>query len=331
MIKGSPKKPIRLEAILDKIEPYDIYRFYLGRDFKIGKNTASPFHSDSDPSFNINVASGGQLFHIDFGDRTKTGNCFKFVQQLYGIGFQDALLKIDIDFGLGLWSDKKYDYRRIIADYKKPKILKAKKECIIQVITKKYTNLQLKYWNDYHLDRSEIKEDNVFSIQKLYVNKKLINTQEICFGYFYESGWKIYTPFAGKGEMKWISNIPLDLMDGLKELVPGPLAFIQKSKKDKLVAKKFVKNTASTQNESPQSISPSNIEFLQRNFDRTILQFDPDRAGVTACTYYNQFGFGYVNTDKSYIQVGVKDLADMSKGMGLNEVEKFLKVKNIIG
>ena len=330
MIKGSPKKPIRLEAILDKIEPYDIYRFYLGRDFKIGKNTHSPFHSDSDPSFNINVAPGGQLFHVDFGDRTKRGNCFKFVQQLYGVDFQAALLKIDIDFGLGLWCDKRYDYKEIVAEFKKPKILKPKKECIIQVITKNFTNLQLRYWNDYHIDISELKEDNIFSINKLYVNKKHVNVPEVCFGYFYEQGWKIYTPFAGKGEMKWISNIPIHLMDGIKDLVPGPMALIQKAKKDKLVAKKFVKNTASTQNESPQAISPENIDFLQKNFDKTILQFDPDRAGVTACTYYNQFGFGYINTDKSYVAKGIKDLAAMGKDMGMNEVEKFLKSKNII-
>jgi hypothetical protein len=331
MIKrGTPRKPVKFEYILEKIDEYDIYRFYLGVDIKIGKNISSPFRADKHPSFHINVTASGHIYHLDFADESKKGNCLKLVQQLYGVSYRDALYKIDNDFGLGLWSEKKSDYKRIIQEYKKPKELKPSPKAKIEVTPRNYTVDELRYWNEYHIDKSEIKEDHIYSIQSLYINDKLISSNELRFAYWYESGWKIYTPFASKKAFKWVSNIPIDLMDGLKDLVPGKRAIITKAKKDKLVWRKFVKNTASTQNESKQAINPTNIEFFQNNFESTIVNFDPDPTGVESCKYYNQFGFGYINTPKSYVEMGVKDLAQMSRDLCLNEVEKFLKSKNII-
>lgn len=56
-----------LKDLLDKLNDYDIYSYYVGQ-FKIGKLFNSPLRSDDkNPSFAIFKGNGGGLFFKDHG------------------------------------------------------------------------------------------------------------------------------------------------------------------------------------------------------------------------------------------------------------------------
>ena len=92
----------------------------------------------------------GYLMFIDYADTSLRGDCFTFVKLLYGFQkLNDALKLIDKDFGLGISSEPTGDnYKKIVAEYKQPEMIK--RNAIIQVKVRKFTNEELAYWNQYH-------------------------------------------------------------------------------------------------------------------------------------------------------------------------------------
>lgn len=327
MIKGSPKKQIHFENILDKVDPYYVYRYYLGKDFSTRKNVSSPFRKDDCPSFRIKVGTDGTLFHKDYGDATKAGNCINFVQQLYKVSYKEAIEKIEHDFGI-----KKTDktYERIIGDFKKPENLTPKEPDVIEVVTRPFTKEELQYWKQYEITESELRENDVYSIKELWKNGELKPDSNIRFAYKYDPFWKIYRPYVDK-KWKWIwNNTPNDRMYGLDKCIGRDKVLVTKSHKDYLVLSSIYPWVCSTQNESEVAINQVNIELLQKS-QEVYLVFDNDDAGVRSCKFYNQFGFKYWNVPRKYYQeTKSKDPSDLVKNYGLGELIKLLKSKNII-
>ena len=102
MVKGAKKVDLTIDAILDKVNDYEIYRYYVGHDFVLGKTFCSPFRKENDPSFSIIVSKSGKLHHMDYGDSSKRGDCVDFVRQLYmGMSYGRALKLIARDLGVG--------------------------------------------------------------------------------------------------------------------------------------------------------------------------------------------------------------------------------------
>lgn len=184
MIQGRKKPNLTTDSVLEKISEYDIYRFYMPhQNWKINVVTYSPFRNEKNPSFIIGYR-GGILKFIDFGDSSKRGNCFNFVMMLFNISLNDALLMIDRDFGLGIVTaspTKKYE--RIVSDYAQPTST-CKREYFIQVKTRKFTHEELAYWNGYYQDIDDLRANNVYSIDTVYLNKKKfpIKDSELRFG-----------------------------------------------------------------------------------------------------------------------------------------------------
>jgi len=169
MISGKPKEFITINMVLDKISPYDIYRFFCPTKFSLNQPINSPFRRDSFPSFVIGTKHG-EVRHIDFGDIRYRGDCVDFVMQLHNLpSITDTLKLIDKSFGLGITGEKK-DYKKTIITYDQPKIIK--KDSFIQVVPRKFTKEELKYWNEYHQDIEYLKRENINSISRLYFIKK---------------------------------------------------------------------------------------------------------------------------------------------------------------
>lgn len=329
-ITGSKKKQLTMDAILDLITPYDIYRYYFG-DFQINHATVNHLRGDRNPSFIIGNKYG-ELSHFDFGDSNWRGDCFSLVMQKENCDLNTALHIIDRDFGLGISTDTfKGKYKEITSAYKQPEI--TKKNTLIQIITRKFTKEELAYWNQYHIDISELRENNVYSIKTLFFNKSKFPLKEtdIRFGYYYEGFWKIYRPMAGKDDKWFPNNVPITMMDGKHLIKDCDTAFINKSKKDYMVVSKIFKCSCGVQNEGIGCFSPENVEYLKSNSRRQILSFDADGPGVKNSQYITKlFGFDYCNVPKKYLQQGLKDWADVAKIHGLKEVEKILTEKNLL-
>jgi hypothetical protein len=252
---------------------------------------------------------------------------------LYNLaGVEDVLRMIDRDFGLGIANGKPTEeYKRVVAEYKQP--AQEKQYSLIQVITRKFTQEELAYWNQYHQDLEDLRANHVYSIKKLYFNKQLfpLKETELRFGYFYDGHWKIYRPFGSKKE-KWMpNNVPITAMDGKEDIVNCELAFINKSKKDYMVMKKVFPCCCAVQNEGIGCFSPENVEYIKANSDKQILSFDSDVTGVQNSQQITKlFDFGYLNVPKRYLKEDIKDWADLAKKHGLKRIEDYLRFKAIL-
>jgi hypothetical protein len=333
MIQGKKRVKLTPDSILDKISEYDIYKFYMPhQNWKINVVTYSPFRNEKNPSFIIGYR-GGALRFVDFGDSSRKGGCFNFVMMLFNVSLNDALLMIDRDFDLGIISGTSTkNYERIVSDYAQPTAT-SKREYFIQVKTRKFTHEELAYWNAYYQDIDDLRANNVYSIDTVYLNKQKfpIKDSELRFGYLYEGHWKIYRPFADK-KNKWMpNNVPITMMDGLDDITDCDVAFINKSKKDYMVMKKVFPCCCAVQNEGMGCFSEENVEFIKENSERQILSFDSDETGVkNSKLISDKFGFDYCNVPRIYLDEGIKDWADLARIHGLKTIEKYLTQKELI-
>ena len=333
MIQGKKRVKLTTDSILEKISEYDIYKMYMPhQNWKINVVTYSPFRNEKNPSFIIGYR-GGALRFVDFGDSSKKGGCFNFVMMLFNVNLNDALLMIDRDFDLGIISGSSTkEYERIISDYAQPTAT-SKREYFIQVKTRKFTHEELAYWNGYYQDIDDLRANNVYSIDAIYLNKQKfpIKDTELRFGYLYEGHWKIYRPFADK-KNKWMpNNVPITMMDGLDDITDCDVAFINKSKKDYMVMKKVFPCCCAVQNEGMGCFSEENVEYLKENSERQILSFDADEVGVkNSQLITKKFDFEYCNVPKLYLGEGIKDWSDLAKVHGLKVIEQYLTQKELI-
>jgi len=334
MIQGDIKVRLTPQAILQKISEYDIFRFYMpDKSWKINQATLSPFRQENNPSFVIGNKRGFLSF-IDFADTSKRGDCFTFIKMLFNLStMDDVLTMVDRDFGLGfLPGTSTNKYKVIQKDYKQPEDL-GKRYSLIQVVTRKFTQEELDYWNQYYQSIDDLRANNVYSIKKLYLNRKLFPLKEtdLKFGYLYDGHWKIYRPFGDK-KSKWVpNNVPITTMDGKEDIANCSVAFINKSKKDYMVMKKVFPCCCAVQNEGVACFSDGNVEYLKANSDRQILSFDADDVGVKNSQMITKlFDFEYANVPRKYLKEGIKDWADLSRAHGMNVIEDYLKKKELL-
>ena len=334
MIKGRKRINLTPDSILEKITEYDIYKMYMPtQNWKINTVTYSPFRNEKHPSFIIGYRGGALRYH-DFADSTRSGGCFDFVIMLFHLSsLREALIMIDRDFDLGIMnvsSTKKYE--RIVANYTQPTST-SKREFFIQVKTRKFTHEELAYWNMYYQDIDDLRANNVYSIDTVFLNKQKfpIKDTELRFGYLYEGHWKIYRPY-GDRKNKWMpNNVPITMMDGLDDIKDCDVAFINKSKKDYMVMKKVFPCCCAVQNEGIGCFSDENVEYIKENSDRQILSFDSDEAGVKNSQLITEkFDFEYCNVPRIYLEEGLKDWADLAKTHGLKTIEKYLTQRELI-
>lgn len=333
MIKGRKRETLNTETILSKITEYDIFKWYMPeKSWKINQVTYSPFRNERNPSFLIGNKYGS-LYFVDFADSSKRGDCFTFVKLLFNFASLDDVLRlIDKDFGLGISSKPTQEVKRVVPEYKQPESL-GKRYSLIQVVTRKFTNEELNYWNAYHQDLQDLKDNNVYAIKKVYLNKSLfpLKDTELRFGYFYDGHWKIYRPFGDK-KSKWVpNNVPITAMDGRENIVNCDTAFINKSKKDYMVMRKIFPCSCAVQNEGMACFSQENVDYLKANSKRQILSFDSDITGVENSQQITKlFDFGYCNVPKKYLREGIKDWADLVKSYGYYPIENYLKQKQLL-
>lgn len=334
MIKGRKKQELTPETILKKISEYDIFRWYMpDKSWKLNQVTLSPFRSERNPSFLIGNKYGNLSF-VDFADGSIKGDCFTFVKLLYNLAsINDVLLLIDKDFGLGISNGvATEEYKKITAEYAQPEET-GKRYSLIQAVTRKFTKEELAYWNEYHQDLQDLRDNNIYSIDKLYLNKQRFSLKEtdLRFGYLYNGHWKIYRPFVDR-KIKWVpNNVPITEMDGRENIINCKVAFINKSKKDYMVMKKVFPCSCAVQNEGIACFSPENLEYIKANSDAQILSFDSDVAGVKNSQQITKlFDFGYTNVPRKYLAEGIKDWADLAKAHGMKAIEDYLIEKELL-
>ena len=337
-VSGRVKVLLTIENVLKRVSEYDIYKFYLGREFALGVATYSPFRKESNPSFSIIKGNNGKLRHLDYADTQNSGDVINFVCQLYHITPSQALLKIDHDFNLGITSPsesvKSMDFKRIES---KPHLDEEKKKSIIQVVSRRFDPTELIYWKSYHLNERILRDNDVYAVKTLYLDRKRYPLRgDLCFAYLFmvdgDAKWKIYWPERKKHE-KWLSNVPNSRMSGMERIKKGDShVIITKAKKDEMVLSLFLPHVVSVQSESIYAISQENLAILQ-TCPNSFINFDNDETGVKASQYFNQFGLGWINCPKGFKEPKkgkeIKDFADLGRYYGIDTVKAYFRKQHI--
>lgn len=326
---GKERKILNRDNLLEAVNPYDVYRYYLGFDFELRRMYLSPFRKDNRPSFGIFIGRSGTLMHKDFGTEY-SGNCINFVSQLYNIDFYHSMLKIDSDLGLGFMSGRKYE--EVTKHYVRP-VIAEHASTLIQIVSRKFTIEDIRYWGDYGLSTDDLKNNDVFSVGTLYVNKKRVPTKDLVFAYLFKDGdneyLKIYSPYSQ--DWKWISNVPVRKPLGVSGLEgKSNVVVVTKSKKDKMVLNKLITDVYEAQKEGTEVISDELDDYFNEHYDKKFCFFDNDEPGKRANKALNPKGYGWINVPNKYSLEGIKDPSDLVRGYGYEVLEKLLKSKKII-
>ncbi len=313
--KVSRPKGVTKESVLQKIDVISAYSYYFGEQISLNKKYKNPLRKDNDAGCVFSFKNNNLLF-IDYS-RAMSYDLFLFVQHKYNLNFDQALNKVIDDMGVTVQNTA-------IVQQQMSKEFNKK---LIQVSVRPYTSLDLQYWGQYQINQDDLKNENIYSIDKLWIDKKPCKLHELAFAYHYPDvdGFKIYQPL--NTVYKWFNNIPFTYIDGLKDLpFKSDSVLLASSKKDKMVIKKVFTDVCSVQGENPFAISTADDEFLNSHYKHKFCFFDSDLPGKEANKKLNSKGYGWINIPNEYYEhYGIKDPSDFIK-----KFKSFKYIQNLI-
>lgn len=268
------------QAIRDEVNDYDIYAFYLGHAFEVGKLFSSPFRRDLRPSFNIYLDRiSSKLLYNDFGDINKKGDCFRFVEQLLGLTYKKALERVYLDIVI----NNKHGKRTIIPYNHESKSIK-----LIQYIPKDVMSYKERmYWKEIGIDEWELPFFKIYTASSLFIESKEVWTYEEdnpIFIYKVFDKIKAYRPLAKDKKNKWFSNCTRFDIQGWEQLPENSgedNLIITKSKKDVAVLRKLGYLAIAPSSES--TMIPTNAMKILKDeygFKKFIILYDRDDGGM---------------------------------------------------
>lgn len=211
------------ESILDRVDAYSIYSFYIGDELEIGRAYSSPLHNDNVPSFAM-FSFNGLLFFKDHA-LGESGLVFKFVMLLFGYTIpNDALSKINVDFDLGLSGGNPSITREgEVAVRSGPAKTKDKLKAI-KILSKEALSQEfIDYWfKNYGITEKTLRYYNSSEpevVQYIYSKNTLVSyPKELTVAYRINTEYKLYTPFASDKRLKFLNNFPINYIEGYLQL-----------------------------------------------------------------------------------------------------------------
>lgn len=305
-----------LRDLLDKVDDYAIYSYYLG-PFKPGKLMNSPLRSDDKmPSFCIFSTKDGALLFKDHGTGV-SGNALKFMKLYKGIQTREELerelLRIVRRF------NPTSSVATVTREYT------AKVDTDIGIVRQPFTEVDKKYWKQFHISIDTLKRFNVFSIKYYLCNRVVRGTYKDTspmYAYKVYDKFKIYRPLASK-YTKWRTNLTNRHVQGLAELPyeGGNLLIITKSLKDVMCLYEMGFSAISPSSET--TFIPDDIlKSLRRKWKKIVILYDRDATGMKmAREYSKQYKLDALFVHKKF---KAKDVSDAVKLNSFFEVKEWL-------
>lgn len=305
--------PVTLEYILSKVTEYDIYAHYLGQ-FKVGMIYNSPFRKDKNPSFGIFYSKRTkQLLFKDHGTG-ECGNVIKFVQLYtgktnYNDILQDIVAKLNITSETRLDSSKQYI---------------PSTETVIGVVRQEFTDIDIKYWNQFNISTKTLKKFNVNSIKYYLCNgivKGIYKPENPMYAYKVYNNFKVYRPLGDK-YTKWRNNLTEYDVQGYEQLPKkGDICIITKSLKDVMCLYEMGIPAISPSSEStwlPDTV----LEDILKRFKRVLICFDRDGPGMRNLRKISlKTGLNGLIMHKKF---KAKDISDAIKANGFDKVKEYI-------
>ena len=306
-----------LKDLLDKLDDYDIYSYYVGQ-FKIGKLFNSPLRSDDkNPSFAIFKGMNGKLFLKDHGSG-EGGNAIKFVKLYKGIQTRDELerellrivRKMNPNSGNAI---RTYSYSVDSGPTD------------IGIVRQPFTDVDKQYWKQFHISLDTLKKFQVFSIKYFLCNRVVRGTYKEnspMYAYKVDDKFKIYRPLASK-YTKWRTNLTNWNVQGLSEIPKegGNLLIITKSLKDVMCLYEMGFNAIAASSET--TFIPDDIlQSLRSKWKHIVILYDRDKTGMLESRKYSrQYKLDAIFVHKKF---KAKDISDAVKNNSFADVKKWL-------
>ena len=316
-----PKK-LTKDLILSQVSESYIMRHYLGFDFQLNKAYKSPLRKESNPSFALYYNGEGVLRFKDFNGAQ--GSCFDLVMILFAVNFADGLKIIARDLNIGI---SEIEASRIEPkEYDKIEKFDAIRH-LIQFKPKKYTQSELEYWQQYNITLDTLNKYSVYAAELIFLNRKLIlrawgNNPIFCYR-FSSGNVKVYRPLCFKGDMKWLSNIDFEDVQGLEVLnFDNSTLIITKSLKDVMCLDSLGYSAIAPQSENTKT-QHQLIKDISENFDNVVILFDNDNAGKLGAEELNN----YIGNSKCIFipDETCKDISDYIHKYSIEEADVLLK------
>ena len=306
-----------LKDLLEKVTDYDIYSYYIGA-FKPGKLLNSPLRPDDKvPSFAIFPSKTGDLLFKDHGTGI-AGNALKFIKLYKGVDTREQLER---------------ELLRIVRKMN-PMLGEVKPTHVktvgpgptdIGIVRQPFTEVDKRYWKQFHISVDTLKHFNVFSIKYFLCNSVVRGTyKETSPMYAYKvfDKFKIYRPLTSK-YTKWRTNLTNRHVQGLAELPQegGNLLIITKSLKDVMCLYEMGYHAIAASSETtfiPEDI----LQSLRSKWKHIVILYDRDRTGMlNARQYSRQYKFDAFFVHKKF---KAKDISDAVRDNGFFVVKDWL-------
>jgi hypothetical protein len=309
-------------AVLERVDEYTLYTFYLGFKPELGLKFSSPIrtngNSDTEGSFSIyppaSKRATNEYLWKDNGTG-QTGNIFKLVGMLHSITKHEDILRIiDRDFNLGfsLGEPVQYQMTKVVAPV-------FRGQADIRIKSRPFRYGDLKYWAQFGISRETLELYNVTAVEMywLFADQKYPKTTfDICFAYRIWSKYKIYRPLAADKGDKFRNNFTEKHIEGFTQLkYDQDLLIITKSLKDVMLLREFGYEAVASHSES-NIIPPQALSYFEAKYKRIVVWYDND--GKTQADKYSY--------EKVYVPIesGEKDPSDYYKRYGKDATQALI-------
>jgi DNA primase len=308
---------ITKDEILSKVSEEDIFRKY--SDFEeIELLFFSPFNEERTPSCIVYK----NMYFNDFSSGRK-GSCFDLVMFKYNVLFVEALNIIANDFKL---FNLNLNSNPIIFGVQPRQYIK--KETIIAIKSKVFTNEAIKYWEQYCISKKSLNKYYIQQLDYNWIDNCRFKVNDLGFSYYFGNNkYNLMFPERSKEE-KWFSNTNSSDIQGYNQLPKnGDLLIITSSLKDiACLDENYNLNCIAGKSETTL-IPELQMSILSERFKDIIVYLNNDTAGINASKNYEEvYGFKWIVNPVEL----KKDPSDVIKNNDKDKLTEFLKQKQII-
>lgn len=330
-----------------------LWRYYLGVPFRVGESICAPYRVDKNPSMSFYYDSTKhKICAKDHGRGTFHGDVFDYVRIIYGLDFYSTLVKINLDFNLGLM----YNSSRYLGVVRKatPNLAELREfenkhdNLAYSGITYSQRELNLddkRYWYKYGISAATLFLYKVHAVKDLKINGQSsyrytagLSSDNPCYIYYFpatryraQAKAKCYWPKAPEGSIRFLGNASNKYdVQGYdqcsiatkKEGEKGEFLVLTKSMKDCMLFHELGIEAMAPHGES-QLFTNEFIAHLKRYYKVIVSLYDKDITGVRgAKKLWKDHQIRPYFIPKKY---NSKDLTDMYKKEGRKETIKLIK------
>lgn len=259
------------EEILERVDEYSLYSFYLGFEPVIGKKYSSPLREKDDRfSFGVYVRKYGiaitEFMWKDNGMvEPNFGDIFFLVQKMYGFSTRlEAVLKVLADQGIG----DGFETTKLLV--KTPRF---KPPANIRIKSRPFNAVDLAYWRQYNVSEEILQKYNTTAVQYYYLYDYQVDPfyPKQMYAYRIFDRYQLYSPFP-----KYFVNNWTELcIPGFQQLKGSELLILTKSMKDIMCISSFGFEVMApkAENNIPKTTF---IEYCKKRYKRVVTLFDND-------------------------------------------------------